>query len=76
MTETKTCPKCRGEMAKGTKDVFGDHFACTRRTQKKLEKQGVDRIQPYYCKNCGYVEFYKEKTKEHAHLLPGLTMEQ
>ena len=64
MTGTKTCPKCSGEMAKGTKEVFGDHFACTRRKQKKLEKQGLDRIQPYYCKNCGYVEFYKEKRKE------------
>jgi len=65
-SENKKCPKCGGGMVKGTKQVFGDHFACTRRDQKKLEEQGLDRIQAYYCESCGYIEFYKEikKTKE------------
>jgi len=47
-------------MLEGTKTVFGDVFACTRRNAEKLEEQHLDKIQPYYCKNCGYVEFYKE----------------
>ena len=60
------CSKCGGEMVEGTTPVFGDSFACTRRSQKKLQEQGVDRIRAYHCKSCGYIAFYKEikKTKE------------
>jgi len=54
------CSKCGGKMIKGTKRVLGDSFACTRRRQKKLKEQGVDKVHAYYCKNCGYIEFYKE----------------
>jgi len=65
VSETR-CSKCDGEMVEGTTPIFGDSFACTRRNQKKLEEQGLDRIQAFYCESCGYIEFYKEskKTKE------------
>ena len=58
MTEAKKCPKCGGDMEKGTMDVlFGMHII----------KEGGSKIRagakvfPYYCKSCGYVELYKEK---------------
>ena len=57
------CSKCGGVMVEGATPVFGDSFACTRRNQKKLEEQGVDRIRAYYCGNCGYLDFYKEIKK-------------
>jgi len=62
------CSRCGGEIVEDTTPVFGDSFACTRRNQKKLQEQGVDRIQGYYCKSCGYIAFYKEinRTKEFA----------
>ena len=65
MSELKRS-KCGVEMVESTTSVFGDSFACTRRSQKKLQEQGVDRIRACYCKSCGYIAFYKEikKTKE------------
>ena len=55
------CPKCDGTMVKGSERTLGEAFACTRRKSDELEKPNVDRVQPYYCKGCGYIEFYKVK---------------
>ena len=53
--EAKKCPKCGGEMEKGRRLVsyYGVTFA------KKGDWFG-DKIIPFYCKNCGYIELYKE----------------
>jgi len=59
--EVKKCPKCNGVMVKGSAQTLNDAFRCTRPEPKELEEKYKDRIQPYYCKNCGYIEFYKEK---------------
>jgi len=55
----KKCPKCSGEMEKG-KYLYsygGVSFA------KKGDFFG-DKIVPFYCKNCGYIELYKEMRKK------------
>jgi predicted nucleic-acid-binding Zn-ribbon protein len=58
------CPRCKNAMAEGTKAIFGDVFGCTRRNPEKLEALQLDRIQPYFCTKCGYIEFYKETKQE------------
>jgi predicted nucleic-acid-binding Zn-ribbon protein len=58
------CPKCGGKMVKGATAEFGDVFACTRREEEKPEPQRLDKVQPYYCEGCGYIEFYKEYRRE------------
>lgn len=53
--EIKTCPKCGGIMEKGRclHSYGGVGFA------KKGDLIG-DKIIPYYCRACGYIELYKE----------------
>ncbi|MGB9676923.1 MAG: YgiT-type zinc finger protein [Candidatus Bathyarchaeales archaeon] len=57
MSEAKKCPKCSGEMMLGkvTSDV-------------RILKQGDlvgDELYAFYCRDCGFVEFYKKpSTKE------------
>lgn len=53
------CVKCEGEMAEGTKTVLGNVFACTRRESEKTDQPSLERVQPYYCTKCGFIEFYK-----------------
>ena len=57
--EVMKCPKCSGEMIKGSKENLERNFACTRGEPHPEVAQTV-KIQPYYCKNCGYMEFYRE----------------
>lgn len=55
MSKVKKCPKCGEEMEKG-KYVAG--YGATR-----LVKYGDlrgDKIIPFYCKNCGYIELYRK----------------
>ena len=49
------CPKCGGEMEKGRRlwSYGGVLFT------KKGDVFG-DKIVPFYCKQCGYIELYKE----------------
>jgi predicted nucleic-acid-binding Zn-ribbon protein len=61
-SEIKKCPKCRGEMIEGSQDNLEWRFACTRR-EPNPEAPQIAQIQSYYCKNCGYIEFYR-KTRE------------
>jgi predicted nucleic-acid-binding Zn-ribbon protein len=58
MSEVEKCPKCDGEMAKGTLNSYPHSF----RLLKSGDWRG-DIIQAFYCEDCGYLEFYKE-TKE------------
>ena len=57
MSEVKTCPKCGGEMVEGRRlaSYGGVTFA------KKGDWFG-DKIIPYYCRSCGYIELYKKMT--------------
>jgi predicted nucleic-acid-binding Zn-ribbon protein len=59
MSEVKKCPKCDGEMIKGSKENLERNFACTR-GEPNPEVPQTKKVQSYYCKNCGYMEFYRE----------------
>lgn len=54
-SEVKKCPKCDGEMKQGSRlaSYGGVRFA------KEGDFVG-DVIIPFYCKNCGFIELYKE----------------
>jgi predicted nucleic-acid-binding Zn-ribbon protein len=56
--EAETCPKCGGKMIEGSTETLGRNFACTR-GEPKPEEWRV-RVQSYHCRECGYIEFYKE----------------
>jgi predicted nucleic-acid-binding Zn-ribbon protein len=58
-TEVKKCPKCDGEMEQGE---FSQAHVMRHRFLKKGDLLG-DEIIPFYCKNCGYIELYKETKK-------------
>jgi len=60
MSEVKKCPKCGKMMVKGSAENLGLAFGCTRTEPKKPEDLPADRVQPYYCDNCGFMEFYKK----------------
>ena len=56
--EVEKCPKCSGDMELG--GVHGDF-----RILKHGDLYG-DKMYVFYCRECGFVEFYKERsTKEH-----------
>jgi len=57
--EVKKCPKCNGEMEQGKRiaGYGGVTFA------KRGDLVG-DKIIPFYCKNCGFIEIYKEMKKK------------
>ena len=59
MSEDKRCPKCRGELIKADRLVAHTRVLASVSLAKKGDLVG-DRIVPYYCRNCGYIEFYKE----------------
>lgn len=60
MNEVRTCSKCGGRMVEAAAEIFGNIFGCTREP-KNLEVLQGEKIQPYCCVDCGYIEFYKEK---------------
>jgi len=54
--EVKKCPKCGGVMEKGRRlQSYGPV-----RFWKKGDILLGDKMIPFYCKNCGYVELYKK----------------
>ena len=56
MSEVKKCPKCGGEMEQG-KRIAGYGGGIT--FAKRGDLVG-DKIIPFFCKNCGFIEIYKE----------------
>lgn len=65
MSEVKKCPKCNGKMEKG-KRLFscGGTYLCMRKDEWIGRDKAIpwDSITAFYCKECGYVELYKEMT--------------
>ena len=59
MSKITECPKCSGEMMRGSNENLGIAFGCTRAEPKKPEDLPAGRVESYACKNCGYIEFYK-----------------
>ena len=58
MSEVKKCPKCKGKMAEAQGLVTHTRVLAGVSLAKKGDILG-DKIIPFYCENCGYVEFYK-----------------
>jgi predicted nucleic-acid-binding Zn-ribbon protein len=56
MNEALKCPKCGGEM--GSDRKLGLY---TEVTLKKGDEYVGERINVFYCKNCGFIELYREK---------------
>jgi predicted nucleic-acid-binding Zn-ribbon protein len=54
MYQTKRCPKCGNEMEPQ------DQLSGPIRLVKFGDIRG-DKVVPFYCKNCGYIELYNEK---------------
>ena len=59
MSEVKKCPKCGGDIVEGDRLVAHTRVLAGVSLAKKGDILG-DRIIPYYCEKCGYIEFYKE----------------
>jgi len=59
LSEVKKCPKCGGEMVEAGRLVAHTRVLTDVSLAKKGDVIG-DRIIPYYCRTCGYIEFYKE----------------
>lgn len=57
--DVKVCPKCSGQMVEASGLVTHTRVLAGVSLAKKGDILG-DRIIPYYCEKCGYIEFYKE----------------
>ncbi len=58
--EVKKCPKCSGEMEKGARITSADRgFIPQAVTFAKEGDFYGDKIIPFWCKKCGYIELYK-----------------
>lgn len=65
MSEGRECSKCGGQMFEADRLVAQTSVPTSISLAKKGDIIG-DRIIPFYCGNCGYIEFYKEmKIGEH-----------
>ena len=58
-SEVKKCPKCGGEMVEADRLVAHTRVLAGVSLAKKGDLVG-DKIIPYYCGKCGYIEFYKK----------------
>ena len=63
LSEVKACPKCNGRMTEADRLVAHTRVLASVSLAKKGDIIG-DRIIPYYCKDCGYIEFYKKVKAE------------
>jgi predicted nucleic-acid-binding Zn-ribbon protein len=57
MYQPKVCPKCGGEMAAVGDQLSG--YGPVR--QVKYGDLRGDKVIPFYCKYCGYIELYNGK---------------
>jgi predicted nucleic-acid-binding Zn-ribbon protein len=70
MSEVENCPKCRGKMVEAHRLVaraFALRGAIL--SSVSLAKKGDvlgDWIIPFYCTNCGYIEFYKSPPAQYV----------
>jgi predicted nucleic-acid-binding Zn-ribbon protein len=64
MSEPKRCPRCNGKMEMG-KDLnpVSMHYVSSLKFRKTDDWIG-DKIIPFYCRKCGYIELYKEMTEK------------
>jgi predicted nucleic-acid-binding Zn-ribbon protein len=65
MSEIKICPKCGGEMEKGARITSATRGWIPHAVT--LAKEGDlfgDKILPFYCKRCGFIELFKEMKDE------------
>jgi predicted nucleic-acid-binding Zn-ribbon protein len=61
MSEVKKCPKCGSEMLADRRLVSYVEISLAK------ENQYVgDNIKVFYCKNCGYIELYKEQKEKES----------
>lgn len=70
--EVKKCFKCGGEMEEGGNLFVSYMFFVYSDVSLRKKRQHFfgDNIVPFYCKNCGYIELYKEmKEKKEQPLL-------
>lgn len=60
MSEVKKCPKCGGEMQKGSLFGYGGKLIkwTSKESQPLLTMGETKDISAFLCKNCGYVEIY------------------
>ena len=56
MSEVKKCPKCGGGMIEGE---FLKNLPKVRVSSEEGRRR-FDRVIPFYCKKCGFVELYRE----------------
>jgi predicted nucleic-acid-binding Zn-ribbon protein len=60
MSEVKKCPKCNGEMVQGE---FLKNLPKVVVFSKQSQRS-FDKVIPYYCKKCGFMEIYKVMKQE------------
>jgi predicted nucleic-acid-binding Zn-ribbon protein len=58
-SEVTKCPKCGGKMERGKRLK-----SFTEITLTKEDEYVGDSIHVFCCKDCGYIELYKEKKEE------------
>ena len=59
MNRVGKCPKCGGEMVKADRIVAHTRVLAGVSLAKMGDLVG-DKIIPHYCRDCGYIELYKE----------------
>jgi len=59
MSEVKKCPKCGGEI-EGGRSLIATHAHFWEVLLSKKGDWYGDKVIPFFCKNCGYIELYKE----------------
>jgi predicted nucleic-acid-binding Zn-ribbon protein len=59
MSEVKKCPRCGGEM-EGGRSLIATHAHFWEVLLSKKGDWYGDKVIPFFCKNCGYIEIYKE----------------
>jgi predicted nucleic-acid-binding Zn-ribbon protein len=58
-SEVKNCPKCGGDMERGKSLTELTRFWVDSVHLAKRGDLRGDKIIPFYCKSCGYIELYK-----------------
>ena len=59
----KTCPKCQRDMIEGRELVSMRPLDLLAMQEVRFARKNTirtDKVVPYFCQNCGYIEMYKE----------------